>query len=31
MARELCYYSFSADEIQIDDTYDLIFEKEYEE
>ena len=31
MSKELCYYSFSADEIQVDDSYDLIFEKEYEE
>ncbi len=31
MVRELCYYSHIAEEPLVDDTYDLLFEKEYEE
>lgn len=31
MARELCEYSFNSEELIVDDTYDLLFEKEYEE
>ena len=29
MAKELCYYSQTAEEPIVDDTYDLLFEKEY--
>lgn len=31
MSKSLCYYSHISEEFVIDDTYDLIFEKEYAE